>query len=288
MTQREKERWHENRTHLCGLFQPHGEQPRDCPRDQRSACRSAGRAKNVDRHHPARNRERTYAFQRSDLAVFVLPTYAGKLPNKLLPYLQRGFRGNGAPAVALVSFGNRAFENSLAELITTLTADGFRPVSGGAFAAEHAFSAAIGTGRPDAKDYEQLAALGEATAALLRSWDGRPIRLEVPGDAAASYYVPLGLDGQPKAFLKAKPNTDMDRCTRCGACVKLCPMGSIDPDNVAETPGVCIKCHACIRRCPFGAKYMDDENFLSHRGMLERDHRERKEPFWTVAAECIP
>ena len=31
------------------------------------------------------------------------------------------------------------------------------------------------------------------------------------------------------------------------------------------------------------ARFMDDENFLSHRGMLERDHRDRKKPFWTLA-----
>lgn len=232
---------------------------------------------------PPRAREGKYEFQETDLVVFVLPTYAGKLPNKLLPYMQSGFVGNKAPAVALVSFGNRAFQNSLAELNATLTADGFRPVSGGAFVAEHAFSPAIGAGRPDAEDWAQIAALGEATVDFLQSWDGGPIALEVPGDAKAPYYVPLGLDGQPKAFLPAKPNTDMDLCTRCGACVKLCPVGSINPDNVAETPGICIKCHACIRLCPVGAKFMDDENFLSHRGMLERDHTDRKQPVWMVA-----
>ena len=32
-----------------------------------------------------------------------------------------------------------------------------------------------------------------------------------------------------------------------------------------------------------GAKFMDDENFLSHRGMVERNHTDRKQPVWMVA-----
>lgn len=273
-----------NVTRICAVyFSPTGNN-RKIARQilDRLAARLGAPKKLIDITLP-KSREGTYAFEPSDLVLFVLPTYAGKLPNKLLPYMQSAFTGNGAPAVALVSFGNRAFDNSLAELNATLAKDGFVPVSGGAFVAEHAFSPAIGTGRPNDADKAELDALADATADFIEKWDGSPVKLEVPGDANAPYYKPLGLDGLPKAFLPAKPNTDMSLCTNCKACVKLCPVGSINPDNVAETPGICIKCHACIRLCPFHAKSMDDENFLSHRGMLERDHTEPKPNFWTVA-----
>ena len=93
----------------------------------------------------------------------------------------------------------------------------------------------------------------------------------------APYYRPLGLDGEPKVFLKAKPKTDLDKCTRCGVCASLCPMGSINPDDVTEVAGICIKCHSCVRNCPTGAKYFDDPAFLSHRAMLERDYTRRAE-----------
>ena len=46
-------------------------------------------------------------------------------------------------------------------------------------------------------------------------------------------------------------------------------MGSIDPEQVDQVPGVCIKCHACIRICPLDAKYFDDPALLSHKQMLE-------------------
>ena len=93
----------------------------------------------------------------------------------------------------------------------------------------------------------------------------------IKGDApVAPYYIPLGEDGQPAKFLKAKPKTDLTRCDHCGKCAKVCPMGSINPDNTDEVPGICIKCQACIQYCPQGAKYFDDPRFLSHKAMLER------------------
>ena len=68
---------------------------------------------------------------------------------------------------------------------------------------------------------------------------------------------------------------DESKCTGCGVCAALCPMGSISREDPAEVTGVCIKCHACVRNCPTGAKYFDDEAFLSHKAMLERDYTRR-------------
>lgn len=58
-------------------------------------------------------REEAYEFAAGDLVVFGMPTYAGKLPNKLLDFVKSGFHGNGALAVPVVTFGNRSFDNSL-------------------------------------------------------------------------------------------------------------------------------------------------------------------------------
>ena len=93
----------------------------------------------------------------------------------------------------------------------------------------------------------------------------------MPGDPAAPYYVPKGLDGEPVKFLKAKPRTNLSKCSNCGACVRACPMGAIDPKNVAEVPGTCIKCQSCVRKCTRGAKFFDDPAFLSHVAILERN-----------------
>jgi len=103
-----------------------------------------------------------------------------------------------------------------------------------------------------------------------------PAPVKVPGDAAAPYYVPKGTDGQPAKFLKAKPLVDMSKCTKCGICANVCPMGSINPADVSDVPGICIKCQACIRQCPEGARFFDDPAFLSHVAMLEQNFTEPK------------
>lgn len=226
-------------------------------------------------------REEAHAFMAGDLVVCASPTYAGKLPNKILPYWKEQLQGGGALAVALVTFGNRAFDNSLAELCACLVGGGFHTVGAGAFACRHVFSDTLAAGRPDRDDYGALAKLGAAVAARVTKANDVPAAPQVPGDAAAPYYIPKGLDGEPVNFLKAKPGT-AENCIQCGVCAAVCPMGAIDPADVTSVPGLCIKCHACVRECPMGAKYFDDPAFLSHKAMLERNLQRRVESQWFV------
>ena len=55
-----------------------------------------------------------YVFGPGDLVVVGSPTYAGRMPNKIAPDFRARLRGNGALAAAVVTFGNRAFDNSVA------------------------------------------------------------------------------------------------------------------------------------------------------------------------------
>lgn len=214
-------------------------------------------------------REKEYTFTETDFAVIGAPTYAGKLPNKILPDFKARLHGNGASAAAVVTFGNRSYDNALAELCAVLEENGFHTVAGGAFVGRHAFTDALAADRPDFADREALNNFGIAIADKVERLTGALAAVTVPGDAAAPYYVPRGTDGQPAKFLKAKPLADPGRCTGCGVCARVCPMGAIDPNDVFSVPGTCIKCHACVRRCTKHARYFDDPAFLSHRAMLE-------------------
>ena len=223
-------------------------------------------------------REKKLTFAEDDIVFVGVPTYAGRVPNKIMPFIAENLNGNGAYAVPVVTYGNRSFDDSLAELAELLEGNGFRLLGGGAFPCQHAFAENLAADRPDMMDVLQALQLGEAVATNLAG--GNILKAEAfPGNhPAGPYYVPKGMDGEPAKFLKAKPVTDHDKCTSCGVCVKACPMGSIDAAAGFDATGICIKCQACIKKCPAGAKVFDDEAFLSHRQMLmENFATERKE-----------
>lgn len=232
--------------------------------------------KEIDITLPAAHAE-SHTFQKGDLVVVGGPTYAGKLPNKMLPYYQEQLHGCGALAAAVVTYGNRSFDNSLAELCDVLQKNGFCTVGAGAFVGTHAFSDKLAPGRPAADDQQQMREFADTIAQKVQAAEETLAPVQPEGDAAAPYYVPKGLDGQPAKFLKAKPLTHADKCTGCGLCAQKCPMGSIDAADPAQVTGICIKCQACVRSCPHGAKYFEDAAFLSHIAMLEQNFTRRAE-----------
>lgn len=71
-------------------------------------------------------RDNVRQYNADTLVIFAMPTYAGRLPNKALPFLQSLFHGNATPAAAIVTFGNRSYDSSLAELVEDIK-QGFYP-----------------------------------------------------------------------------------------------------------------------------------------------------------------
>ena len=230
-------------------------------------------------------RQAAYRFEAGELVVFGTPTYAGRIPNRILPAVQTLFEGNGALAVPVVTFGNRSFDNALIELRIELEQQGFHTIAGGAFVSEHVFSDKLASGRPDVGDLaairEFAGKVAEKVSALAEgSRDGMaliPAPVQVKGiEPVPAYYRPLQADGAPANFLKAKPKTTED-CDGCGLCADLCPMGSIPPEDPRATVGTCIKCQACVKACPVRARYFDDPAMLSHILMLEQNYARRAE-----------
>ena len=127
---------------------------------------------------PQNARAQPRRFRAGDLVVVGLPTYAGKLPNKILPDVQTKLQGGGALAVGVVTFGNRSFDNALAELCVTLETDGFHTVAAAAFVGRHAFTDRLAAGRPDGRPGGAPRPGGRARGrrrCLLRAQgDGRP------------------------------------------------------------------------------------------------------------------
>lgn len=225
-------------------------------------------------------REQTVSFDPDALVFFGTPVYAGRVPNKIMPYIKDSLIGNGAVAVPVIVYGNRNFDDALVELRNLLENNGMHTIAGAAVVARHSFSRVIAPDRPNEQDFKDIRNFADEV--LLKA-DGiaekeETAPIQVPGtDPPEKYYTPLGIDGQPAKFLKAHPKTAMEKCDRCGICAEKCPMGSIDRQDPEIITGICIKCQACIRSCPRGAKYFDDEAFLSHKKMLEANYTRRAE-----------
>ena len=163
-------------------------------------------------------------------------------------------------------------DEALRELVLLLEDNGFQIAGGAAFAGRHAFSDKVGQGRPDGEDFAQMADFAGKVAEKLAG-DALPV-LEMDRGEIGPYYTPLKADGTPAKFLKAKPLTDWGKCSRCGACARACPIGSIDRETM-EAVGLCVKCQACVRKCTVHAKYFEDGDFLSHVAMLEQNYARR-------------
>lgn len=218
-----------------------------------------------------------------DVVLWATPVYAGRIPNKTLDYVRRAIHGNGNPAVALVTFGNRAYDNALAELVGLMHDGGLRLVGGAAVVTRHAFSDTLGAGRPDADDLAALDRFAGEVAERIPVVSAAV--LTVPGEAHSErYYTPMKVGNTPAGFLKARPTCVTDSCTRCGKCLSVCPMGSIAERNgMPVFDGVCIKCQACRRICPTGAITFDDPDYLSHVAMIERTFEKPKRSEFYVA-----
>lgn len=220
------------------------------------------------------NRQTEYRFGPDDLLVMASPVYAGRLPNKLMPEYKARIFGDGTPALPICVFGNRSPDEALRELVLLLEGNGFRIAGAASFAGRHAFSDKVGAGRPDEADRAQITDFAAGAAAKLAG-DVLPL-LEMDRSEIGPYYTPLKEDGTPAKFLKARPLTDWSKCSRCGACARVCPMGSIDRETM-EAVGLCVKCQACVRKCTRRAKYFEDPDFLSHVAMLEQNYTRRAE-----------
>ena len=221
-------------------------------------------------------RENTYKYSFEDIVIFGVPTYAGRVPNKILPSIRKLFKGEGTMVIPVVTFGNRNFDESLLELEKELTNNGFKVIAAAAFATQHSFSKKIGTNRPDIDDIKEIKIFSQKILEKIRKSNSiEDMLLEYEKRDVGSYYTPLKIDGKPAKFLKAKPITNLNLCDECGLCAKKCPMGAIDNKDFKKIINICIKCYACINICHTKAKYFNDSDLISHIKMLEQNYKRR-------------
>jgi ferredoxin len=211
---------------------------------------------------------------RDELVLLGAPVHAGRLPLDAAEYLST-LTASQTPAVVVVVYGNRAYDDALLELSDIAAGAGFLPIGAGAFIGEHSFSTAetpLSPGRPDDRDIAQARAFGARIQEKLERLPSMAdaARVSVPGNFPYRKRVRL--------FTKA-PVTDAELCTQCGECVPLCPKGAIDADDATRTDSEkCIFCCTCIKVCPEEARTTQDAEVIAITDKLVRTCQERREP----------
>jgi ferredoxin/flavodoxin len=160
---------------------------------------------------------------------------------------------NNCQAVPFVTWGGAISGIALWQMGKTLREKGFSLAGAAKVMAVHCMmwqsDHPVGQGHPDADDNRQVRSL------VAKVIDRRSTATAKP--------MPLGdLDYQPDSIaadFKAKMDQpwmiipkaiDQARCTQCGTCETVCPVGAVTlaPDPVFNAR--CFDCFKCVRECP--------------------------------------
>ena len=233
----------------------------------------ADRVEHIDLTLPAAKTV-DFAIKQNDLTIIGAPVYAGRIPGIAAQRLKK-LKANKTPAVIVVVYGNRAYEDALLELSDLVKEAGFIPVAAGAFIGEHSYSTTatpIAIGRPDEED-------------LIEARDfGARIKKKLEGIQSLDEIATLPLPGNfPYRDVVAWPAMSpviLDNlCNLCGVCAAVCPTSAITVDTAVVTDkNLCIHCCACVKSCPIQARVMEEPLIKDIAKWLSSTFVERKMP----------
>ena len=206
----------------------------------------------------------TVHLTQEDAAVISVPSYGGRVPAVAVERLTQ-LNGQGARAVLVCVYGNRAYEDTLVELEDAAKQAGFRVIAAVAAVAEHSIVRQFAAGRPDAQDAKQLSDFAQQIWAKLSVGDAS--EPAIPGNRP---YKKAGGTG-----MVPKPTKE---CTKCGVCAAECPVQAIDKENPKKVDEkACISCMRCISVCPHSARKVNPVMLSAASLMLKRVCSERKD-----------
>lgn len=174
--------------------------------------------------------------KKEDMVLIAMPSFGGRAPAVAIERLKQ-IAGNGANCTLVCVYGNRAYEDTLAEMEDAAKKSGFRVIAAVAAVAEHSIIPQYAEGRPDASDERQL----ESFADRISGKDGDV--MSIPGNR------PYKKDGG--AGLVPKVTKD---CVKCGFCAEKCPVQAIDTETFAADTQKCISCMRCVKQCSHDAR----------------------------------
>lgn len=207
---------------------------------------------------------RGIALNEGDTAIIAVPSYSGRVPATAAERLSL-IKGNGAKAVIVCVYGNRAYEDTLVELQDIAQNAGFTVVAAVAAIAEHSIVREFAANRPDTEDCRQLEEFAGRIRGKLEKMD-----FTTPAIPGNRPYRKAGSAGMvPKATKD---------CTKCGICATKCPVGAIDGNDPTKVDSkLCISCMRCVSICPHKARKVSSLMLGAVRMMLKKACSTRKE-----------
>ena len=171
-------------------------------------------------------------------------------------------KGKNTPAIAVVVYGNREYDDALLELKNRLEANGFFVVGAGAFIARHSIFPEVAADRPDDSD---LKVIEEFTKRCLEKLEA----LTSPSDLS-----PLDIKGNfPYKEVKSVPMkpSSGDNCSVCGTCADISGRSDYPTDVSTSTDeNLCISCGACVSVCPDESRQYRGADYEKFRVQIHR------------------
>ncbi|MDD9301158.1 MAG: 4Fe-4S binding protein [Desulfobacter sp.] len=235
----------------------------------------AKQVEQIDLTLPAADIQRKKENQ-EELMILGVPVYEGRVSKTAIPRLKQ-LTAKNTPAVVVVMYGNRDFEDALLELNDLALELSFLPVAGGAFIGEHSFAREdrpMANGRPDAQDIKAAMAFGSKIREKIKALDSvdKAALITPPGNTPYVEHDRRGMED------KAASTIDED-CTLCGECEPLCPVGAITIEQTVKTDSLaCILCNACVKNCPAGARVVADPMINKVVSWVSKNFQDRREP----------
>lgn len=181
-----------------------------------------------------------YVMDMDDFCIIGVPSFGGRVPQIAVSRLQR-IKGNRTPALLLVTYGGRAFEDTLKELKDVVENQNFICIGAVAMVTEHSIVSQIEAGRPNDADYEEL---DHFLTEVKRRLQSEVCSIEVPGNVPYKEYKVLSMEIQAS-----------ENCSKCGLCARKCPVKAVPLDQPYLTDSAtCISCMRCVTICPVAAR----------------------------------
>ncbi len=196
---------------------------------------------------------------KEDMVLIAMPSFGGRAPATAIERLKQ-IAGNGAKCTLVCVYGNRAYEDTLAEMEDAAKMCGFHVIAAVSAVAEHSIITKYASGRPDASDEKQLVDFADK----ISKRDGDVTF--IPGNRP---YKKSGGGGLvPKAT---------EDCTKCGLCAEKCPVQAISANEFTADTKKCISCMRCVKLCPLHARKVNGAMVSVAALAIKKACSERKE-----------